>query len=77
MHGSANRFSKQRAAWARLGSPKAQSSLVRRLVVAVDDPAKLRIRAWLAALDDVQLSGFGLTAADIAILRGGVNIKRQ
>ena len=71
MHGSANHFSKQRAAWARLGSPRAQSSLVRRLVAAVDDPAKKRIRDWLAALDDEQLLGFGLTAADVAILRGG------
>ena len=51
-------------------SPKAKSSLVRRLVTAKDDPAKCRIRAWLAALGDERLSGLGLTPQDILILRG-------
>lgn len=48
---------------------KARSSLVRRLVQAHDDPGKQRIRAWLRALDDEQLSNLGLTADDIQALR--------
>jgi uncharacterized protein YjiS (DUF1127 family) len=48
---------------------KARSSLVRRLVQARDDPGKQRIRAWLSALDDEQLSNLGLTAEDIHALR--------
>jgi uncharacterized protein YjiS (DUF1127 family) len=48
---------------------KAQSSLVRRLVQARDDPGKQRIRAWLSALDDEQLSNLGLTPEDIHALR--------
>ena len=47
-----------------------ESSLVRRLVEAKDDPAKKRIRAWLMDLDDLRLSGLGLTPVDIATLRG-------
>jgi hypothetical protein len=70
MHGSATHFSKQATAAALVGSPKAKSSLVRRLVAAEDDPAKRRIRAWLTELDDERLSGLGLTSEDIAILRG-------
>jgi len=54
---------------ARVGSPKAKSSLVRRLVAAENDPAKRRIRAWLTELDDERLLGLGLTSEDIAILR--------
>jgi hypothetical protein len=53
-----------------VGFSKAKSSLVRRLIAAENDPAKLRIRAWLIALDDERLSGLGLTSEDIAILRG-------
>jgi hypothetical protein len=50
---------------------KSGSSLVRRVVQAQDDPAKQRIRAWLRALDNEQLSSsLGLTPEDIAILRG-------
>jgi len=49
---------------------KVQSSLVRRLVQAQDDPAKQRIRAWLKVLDDDKLAGLGLTPADIVVLRG-------
>jgi hypothetical protein len=50
---------------------KVRSSLVRRLVQAQNDPAKLRIRAWLRDLNDEQLSrSLGLTSDDIAILRG-------
>ncbi len=48
---------------------KAQSSLVRRLVQAHDDPGKQRIRAWLRELDDAQLSNLGLTPEDIHALR--------
>jgi hypothetical protein len=50
--------------------PAAESPLVRRLVQAKDDPIKKRIRAWLMDLDDQQLSAFGFTPVDIAILRG-------
>ena len=49
---------------------KAQSSLVRRLVQARDDPAKRRIRHWLSDINDEQLLAFGLTEEDIALLRG-------
>ena len=58
------------------GSPRAPgrsiagSSLVRRLVLAKDDPAKQRIRALLGDIDDEQLFCFGLTSEDIAALRG-------
>jgi hypothetical protein len=69
MHGSATHLTRRGAAAARSGSPKAKSSLVRRLVAAESDPAKQRIRAWLAELDDVQLFGLGLTPEEIAILR--------
>jgi hypothetical protein len=49
---------------------KSGSSLVRRVVQAQDDPAKQRIRAWLRALDNEQLSSLDLTSEDIAVLRG-------
>jgi hypothetical protein len=49
---------------------RSESSLVRRLVRAKDDPAKQRIRAWLCDIDDKRLRRFGLSAADIAMLRG-------
>jgi hypothetical protein len=49
---------------------KVRSSLVRRLVQAQNDPAKLRIRAWLRDLNDELLSrSLGLTPDDIAVLR--------
>jgi uncharacterized protein YjiS (DUF1127 family) len=70
MHGKTAHFSGQRLAAARVGSPKASSSLVRRLIAAENDPAKQRIRAWLAELGDERLSGLGLTPEDIVILRG-------
>ena len=47
-----------------------QSSFVRRLVNARNDPAKTRVRAWLLNLDDARLAGFGLTPEDIAMLGG-------
>ena len=50
--------------------PIAGSSLVRRLVLAKDDPAKQRIRAWLSDIDDERLFCLGLTSEDIAALRG-------
>jgi hypothetical protein len=46
------------------------SSLVRRLVQAQGDPVKRRARQWLVAMVDQQLLDFGLTPADIAVLRG-------
>ena len=52
------------------GRPIVRSSLVRRLVLAKDDPAKQRIRAQLCDIDDEQLFCFGLTSEDIAALRG-------
>ena len=70
MHGSATYFSKRGISVARVGSPKGKSSLVRRLVAAQNDPAKRRIRAWLTELDDERLADLGLTAEDIAVLRG-------
>jgi hypothetical protein len=48
---------------------KASSSLVRRLVLAENDPAKRRIREWLANIDDKRLLDFGFTSSDIAVLR--------
>ena len=48
---------------------KARSSLVRRLVQARDDPAKLRIRHWLSDINDERLLACGLTQEDIALLR--------
>jgi hypothetical protein len=47
--------------------------LVRRLILAKDDPAKQRIRAWLSDIDDDRLSCLGLTSEDIAALRGTAN----
>ena len=52
------------------GRQIAGSSLVRRLVLAKDDPAKQRIRAQLGDIDDEQLFCFGLTSEDVAALRG-------
>lgn len=51
------------------GHLKARSSLVRRHVQAQNNPGKQRIRAWLRALDDEQLSSLGLTPEDIHALR--------
>jgi hypothetical protein len=53
-----------------VGHPTAGSSLVRRLVLAKDDPAKQLIRAWLSAIDDDRIFCLGLTSEDIAVLRG-------
>jgi hypothetical protein len=63
----------QRDIAAPAGRAIAGSSLVRRLVLAKDDPAKQRIRARLSEIDDEQLLGLGLTSEDIAALRGMVS----
>jgi hypothetical protein len=52
---------------------EADSSLVRRLVQARDDPAKQRIRRWLSHINDERLLAFGLTPEDILILRDSDN----
>jgi hypothetical protein len=56
-----------------LGRPIAGSALVRRLVLAKDDPAKQRIRTWLSDIDDERLFCLGLKSEDIAALRGTAN----
>jgi hypothetical protein len=48
----------------------AGSSLVRRLVLAKDDPVKQRIRAWLSDVEDERLFSLCYTSDDIAALRG-------
>ena len=70
MHGSATHLARRGTTSARSGSPKVKSSLVRRLIAAENDPAKRRIRAWLAELEDEQLFGLGLTSEEMTILRG-------
>ena len=70
MVASGNALSQQRMTALPAALPKARSSLVRRLVAARNDPAKQRIRAWLANLEDERLSDLGLTPQDIVILRG-------
>lgn len=52
-----------------VGTRIATSGLVRRLVHAHGDPGKQRIRAWLCNIRDEKLLRFGLSAADIALLR--------
>lgn len=53
-----------------LAVPAPRSGLVRRLVFrSHGDPARRRMLAWLASVDDMQLVKFGLTPADIAMLR--------
>ena len=55
------------------------SSLVKRLVQGQDDPAKQRIRALLGSISDEKLLNFGLSTADIALLRAlnGNKVRRQ
>jgi hypothetical protein len=53
-----------------VGCKKSQSALLRRLVSAKDDPAKQRVHRWLSDISDDRLLSFGLTARDIAVLRG-------
>ena len=52
-----------------------ESSLVRRLVRAKDDPGKERVRGWLSAIDDARLLSFGLTPDDISLLRAAQHSK--
>jgi hypothetical protein len=50
--------------------PVSRSGLVRRLVLARNDPGKERIRKWLIDIDDAKLqSSLGLELEDIAVLR--------
>jgi hypothetical protein len=62
-------FSRQGMAAMPLASQIPQSSFVRRLLQANNDPAKQRVLAWLLEIDDARLLGFGLTPEDIVILR--------
>jgi len=48
----------------------ARSGLVRRLVRSHNDPADEQVRAWFCGMDDRRLHGFGLSPADILVLRG-------
>jgi hypothetical protein len=63
-------FSRQGMAAMPMPGPVAESSFVRRLLQAHDDPAKQRLLTWLIKVDDARLQNFGLTRQDIAILRG-------
>ena len=63
-------FSQQQGMALPLNVRGCQSSFVRRLVNARNDPAKARVRALLLNLDDERLAGFGLTPEDIGVLRG-------
>ena len=62
-------FARQGIAAMALAVPVPQSSFVRRLLRARDDPAKQRILGWLLQIDDARLRGFGLSTTDITILR--------
>jgi hypothetical protein len=70
MSGSTVDVVKRDTAELRPDPPKGESSFVRRLIAAEDDPARRRIRTWLTKIDDERLLSFGLTPRDIAILRG-------
>jgi hypothetical protein len=52
---------------------KNRSALVRRLISARDDPAKLRIRHLLSGMSDDRLLSLGLTAQDIVLVRGAAS----
>jgi hypothetical protein len=62
-------FSRQGMAAMPLPVQVPQSSFVRRLLHAHDDPAKQRMLTWLLEMDDERLLRFGLAAEDITILR--------
>jgi hypothetical protein len=63
-------FSRQAIAALSASSPRPASALVHRLVRAMNDPGKERVRMWLLDLDDAQLqSGLGLTLEDVDVLR--------
>ena len=52
---------------------KNRSALVRRLVSAGDDPARLRIRHLLNGMSDDRLLSLGLTAQALVLLRGAAS----
>ena len=62
-------FSRQGMAAMPLAVPFTQSSFLRRLLQARDDAVKRRVLAWLMEIDDARLRGFGLSGADITLLR--------
>ena len=62
-------FSRQGMAAMPLAVPAPQSSFVRRLLQAQNDPAKQRVLAWLLQIDDARLIRFGLNPEDVVILR--------
>jgi len=62
-------FSRQGMAAMPLAVPLSQSSFVRRLLLARDDAVKQRVLGWLMEMDDARLRGFGLSIADITMLR--------
>jgi hypothetical protein len=56
--------------------PASSSGLVRRLILrSQGDPARRRILAWLVAVDEARLLQFGLTLADISILRSAARVR--
>ena len=58
-------------------APNSGSSLVRRLVLAKDDPATQRIGAWLSDIDDERLFCFDLTTEDVVALRGTTSLPAE
>jgi hypothetical protein len=60
-----------------VGRRIAGSSLVRRLVLAKDDPATQRIGAWLSDIDDERLFCFDLTTEDVVALRGTTSLPAE
>ena len=60
-----------------LAVPVPQSSFVRRLLLARDDAVKQRALGWLMEMDDARLRGFGLSIADIAILRASRDVPHK
>ena len=67
-------FSRQGMAAMPLAVPLPQSSFVRRLLLARDDAVKQRVLGWLMEMDDARLRGFGLSIADITILRASSDV---
>jgi len=57
-----------------LAVPLSQSSFVRRLLLARNDAVKQRVLGWLMEMDDARLRGFGLSIADITILRASSDV---
>jgi len=57
-----------------LAVPLPQSGVARRLLLACDDAVKQRVLGWLIEMDDARLRGFGLSIADITILRASRDV---